>query len=328
MYILGIDTSCDDTSCAVLEDTILKSNVIIDQNEVHARFGGIVPEMAARMHTEAISLCVEKAMTEAGVSQMDMVGVTVGPGLMPSLLVGVCFAKAFCYERDIPIVSVNHIEGHISAIFLEHNVECPFLALVISGGHTHLYLVSGEKNYKLLGKTLDDAAGEAFDKVSRLLGFSFPGGPVIDSLSKTGNAAFFNIPRALEKKETLNFSFSGVKTAVKKCVENLGKLSKTDVANIAASFQESVVDVIVKRLFKAADITGAKRMVIGGGVACNSRLREVLYDMCDRKNIEIYFPSPNLCMDNGAMVAMVAYKNKDRATFDYNSIDAEPHLNL
>jgi len=328
MYILGIDTSCDDTSCAVLEDKVLRSNVVIDQNEVHARFGGIVPEMAARMHTEAISLCVEKAMAEAGVSQIDMVGVTVGPGLMPSLLVGVCFAKGFCYGRGIPMVPVNHIEAHINAIFLEHDVEYPFLALVVSGGHTHLYLVLGEKNYRLLGKTLDDAAGEAFDKVSRLLGFSFPGGPVIDRLSKTGNATFLDIPRALEKEETLNFSFSGVKTAVKKYVEKLGKLSKTNVANIAASFQESVVDIIIKRLFKAADITGARRMVIGGGVACNSRLREVLYNACSKKKIEVYFPSPTLCMDNGAMVAMVAYKNRDESTFNYSSIDAEPRLDL
>ncbi len=328
MYILGIDTSCDDTSCAVLEDKVLRSNVVIDQNEVHARFGGIVPEMAARMHTEAISLCVEKAMAEAGVSQIDMVGVTVGPGLMPSLLVGVCFAKGFCYGRGIPMVPVNHIEAHINAIFLEHDVEYPFLALVVSGGHTHLYLVLGEKNYRLLGKTLDDAAGEAFDKVSRLLGFSFPGGPVIDRLSKTGNATFLDIPRALEKEETLNFSFSGVKTAVKKYVEKLGKLSKTNVANIAASFQESVVDIIIKRLFKAADITGARRMVIGGGVACNSRLREVLYNARSKKKIEVYFPSPTLCMDNGAMVAMVAYKNRDESTFNYSSIDAEPRLDL
>jgi N6-L-threonylcarbamoyladenine synthase len=266
-------------------------------------------------------------MEEAGVSKIDMVGVTVGPGLMPSLLVGVCFAKAFCYERHIPIIGVDHIEGHINAIFLEHDVEYPFLALVISGGHTHLYFVS-EKSYKLLGKTLDDAAGEAFDKVSRLMGLSFPGGPIIDRLSKTGDSTFFNIPRALEKKETLNFSFSGVKTAVKKCVEKLGKLSKTDIANIAASFQESVVDVIVNRLLKAVDMTGVGKIVVGGGVACNSRLKEVLFNICSKKGIKLYFPSHSLCTDNGAMIAEVACKNKDQATFDYDGIDAKSHLSL
>ncbi|MCD6223411.1 MAG: tRNA (adenosine(37)-N6)-threonylcarbamoyltransferase complex transferase subunit TsaD [Deltaproteobacteria bacterium] len=327
MYILGIDTSCDDTSCAILENGTLKSNIVFNQNEVHDRFGGIVPEIAARMHTESISFCVKKAMEEADVSKIDMVGVTVGPGLMPSLLVGVCFAKAFCYARHIPIIGVDHIEGHINAIFLEHDVEYPFLALVVSGGHTNLYLVS-EKGYKLLGKTLDDAAGEAFDKVSRLMGLSFPGGPIIDRLSKTGDSAFFNIPRALEKKETLDFSFSGVKTAVKKCVEKLGKLSKTDIANISASFQESVVDVIVDRLLKAVDITGVGKIVVSGGVACNSHLKEVLFNICNKRDIKLYFPSHSLCTDNGAMIAEVACKNKDRATFNYDGIDAKPHLSL
>ncbi len=317
MRILGIDTSCDDTSASVVENGIkIISNIVSGQSEIHKKYGGIVPELASRKHVEMIIPVVEQALKKAEIELKDIDGIAVchGPGLIGSLLVGCSFAKAICYTTKIPLLAVNHLEGHIFASFLEEpRPEFPFIALIVSGGHTSLYMVDGFDRYRELGKTRDDAAGEAYDKVSKLLGLGYPGGPVIDSLAKEGNPKAIDFPRAY-LPESFDFSFSGIKTAVLNFVKSTGfenyeiKTKKPELLlDIAASFQAAVVDVLVRKTEWAIKRTWIKRVVLSGGVAANSQLRRRMKEMGDEREAEIIIPSIPLCTDNAAMIAAAGY---------------------
>lgn len=315
MLILGIDTSCDDTSAAVVQDgrkTI--SNIVSSQSDIHTKYGGIVPELASRRHIEMIMPVVEEALKQANVSLTGLAAVAVchGPGLIGSLLVGCSFAKAVCYGKNIPLVGVNHLEGHLLSPFLEEQSPAfPFISLVVSGGHTSLYLAEDYGRYTVLGKTRDDAAGEAYDKVSKLIGLSYPGGPIIDNLAKKGNPKAVAFPRAY-LPDTLDFSFSGLKTAVLHHVKGLSFHSSliTDHAllpDIAASFQAAVVDVLVRKTEWAVNKTGIRRVALSGGVSANSGLRQKMAEMGQKKQIEVFIPSVALCTDNAAMIAAAGY---------------------
>jgi len=310
MIILGIDTSCDDTSVAVLENRKILSNIVSSQIKIHSKYGGIVPELASRKHIEWIWDVTEKALSEAGVTLKDieLISVCHGPGLIGSLLVGLCFAKALSYASGKPLIGVNHLEGHIQAIFLEKFYpDFPFLTLIVSGGHTSLYRVDDFGKYKELGRTRDDAAGEAYDKVAKMLGLGYPGGPVIDALAKEGDPEKFNLPRPYLHR-SLDFSFSGLKTAVKVLLKNLGyeegKVPDEIKKDIAASFQASVVDVLIEKIKWAAVSEKLNRVVITGGVAANSELRKKAEMM---EELEVYLPSKSLCTDNAAMIAVTGY---------------------
>jgi N6-L-threonylcarbamoyladenine synthase len=315
MLILGIDTSCDDTSAAVVQDgRKIISNIVSSQSDIHTRYGGIVPELASRRHIEMIMPVVEEALKQAGVILPDLSAVAVchGPGLIGSLLVGCSFAKAVCYGKNIPLVGVNHLEGHLLSPFLEEQApEFPFISLVVSGGHTSLYLAEDYGRYTVLGKTRDDAAGEAYDKVSKLLGLSYPGGPIIDNLAREGNPKAITFPRAY-LPDTLDFSFSGLKTAVLHHVKGLPSDSALNpqpsrLPDIAASFQAAVVDVLVRKTEWAVDKTGFRRVALSGGVSANSGLRQKMKEMGEQKHIELYIPSVSLCTDNAAMIAAAGY---------------------
>jgi tRNA N6-adenosine threonylcarbamoyltransferase len=313
MLILGIETSCDETAAAVVEDgSRILSNVISSQVDVHARFGGIVPELASREHIRNILPVVHEALSSSGMGlgDMDAVAVTCGPGLIGALLVGVSTAKSLAYTAGIPIVGVNHIEAHMSAVFLEHaDASYPFVLLVVSGGHTHLYLAGSCCNYTKLGQTRDDAAGEAYDKVAKLLGLGYPGGPPIDRLAREGDPDAVQLPRALLEPGSLDFSFSGLKTAVMYHVKSLGGAPDARAkADICASFQSAVVDVLVAKTMAAVDITGVKKVVVAGGVASNSVLRERLTAESGERGVGLYLSSPELCTDNAAMVAAAGYR--------------------
>jgi N6-L-threonylcarbamoyladenine synthase len=306
--ILGIDTSCDDTSIAVVADgTIILSNVVASQVDIHHRYGGVVPELACRKHIEAIELVYRSALDEAGLqlSDLDAIAVTQGPGLIGALLVGVSFAKSLAYAADKPLIPVNHLEGHICSAFLEDpTLACPFVCLVVSGGHTDLYDCAAPGAYRLLGHTRDDAAGEAFDKVSKLLGLGYPGGPVIDRLAREGDAQAIRFPRAYLEKDSLDFSFSGIKTAV---LHYVRKHASPRLADLAASFQQAVVDVLVAKTLDAARQCQASRVVVSGGVAANSQLRCDMRAACAVAGLQLVIPHPRLCTDNGAMIAAAAY---------------------
>ena len=309
MIVLGIETSCDDTGVAILKDKKgVLANLVSSQVEIHSIFGGVVPELAARKHLDNILPLIDEAFSRAGVeiNDIDCIGVTNRPGLVPSLLVGATFAKGLSFAKDIPLVAVNHLEAHTFAIFLEKEVNFPFISLVVSGGHTNLFLVEDFGKMKLLGMTLDDAAGEAFDKVAKLLNLGYPGGPVIDRIARTVDDPSISFPVA--KVDGYNFSFSGVKTAVMMYIQkNKPDLSNhSTVAEIAAAFQEAVVEALVKKTMAAALDCGVENVVISGGVACNSRLRERVTEEAEKLNISCFFPSPKLCTDNGLMVAYVA----------------------
>lgn len=327
--ILAIDTSCDDTSAAVLTSD-KTSNIVISQDLVHASFGGIMPEMAARTHFDNIDKAVKCALENSSckISDLSHIAVTIGPGLLPSLLVGVSFAKGFAYRYKLPIIPVNHIEGHIFASFLQSDIEFPFIVIVVSGAHTHLYAVEAVGCYNLLGKTVDDAVGEAFDKVARILNLGYPGGPIIDKLSKTGNPDAFKIPKGLSKKNTLNFSFSGVKTYVKNLVEKSNNLSETFVEDVAASFQKACVDNICEKTIRALQDYHINRLVLAGGVSANSYLREHIIQLSYDMSFSVFLPPLKLCTDNALMIAKAASFRLDKATFDFDSIDANPSLKL
>jgi N6-L-threonylcarbamoyladenine synthase len=323
VLILGIDTSCDDTSASVVENgaTII-SNIISSQTEIHKKYGGIVPELASRRHIEMLWPVVDEALKTAGVQFKDLCGIAVcyGPGLIGSLLVGCSFAKAICYANSIPLLAVNHLEGHVFASFLEEpRPGFPFIALIVSGGHTSLYKVEGFGKYRELGRTRDDAAGEAYDKVSKLLGLGYPGGPVIDKLAKYGNPGAIDFPRAY-LPESLDFSFSGLKTAVLNYVRRSSVkagvssdssfiLHPSSLSDIAASFQAAVVDVLVRKTEWAVKKTWIKRVVMSGGVAANSELRKRMREMGEERNAEIFMPSISLCTDNAAMIAAAGYRH-------------------
>jgi len=308
MIVLGIESSCDETAAAVVKDgKVMLSNVVASQVEVHKQYGGVVPELASRCHMENIIPVIRASLEKASVSLHNLSGIAVtqGPGLVGSLLVGISVAKALAYVSGLPLVGVNHVEGHFSAAFLEHDeVTYPFIALVVSGGHTSLYEVKSPGEYAQLGQTRDDAAGEAFDKVAKFLGLGYPGGVIIDKLAEKGNKEAFPFPRARIPEHPLDFSFSGLKTAVITFIRKLNREpTPEEIADIAASFQEAVVDVLVQKTLLAAKTRGIQRIVISGGVASNRRLRSRLQEDACQTNCSLIIPSPSLCTDNAAMIA-------------------------
>ena len=315
MIILGIDTSCDDTSAGVVADgKRVLSNVVHSQVKLHHPHGGVVPELASREHLKNIMPVVRTALQKADVHMTDLDGiaVTVGPGLVGSLLVGLYYAKGLSYVHDIPLAAINHLEGHILSIFLEEEAPSfPFVALTVSGGHTSLYHVRGYGSYTQMGQTIDDAAGEAFDKVAKIFGLGYPGGVVIEKLAREGRNDIIKFPRAYLSKDSLDFSFSGLKTSVslytKKWRERKTEDDGVVLADIAASFQESVVDVLIHKLMKAKEKRGVEEVVVAGGVACNRRLRSRLSRDASGGHARVYYPRPEFCTDNGAMIAAAGY---------------------
>ena len=308
MRVLGIETSCDETATAVVDDgLVLRSNVLASQDEIHDRYGGVVPELASRAHVERLGALVDEALRRAGTGWdgIEAVAVTRGPGLVGSLLVGMAAAKAYALALDVPFVGVNHLEGHIFANFLEHGPpEPPYVVLLVSGGHTMLVHMPELHRYEILGQTLDDAAGEAFDKVARFLGLGFPGGPVLDRLARDGDPAAVRFPRAMAGSGDYDFSLSGLKTAVLRHVRaERGSGRETSLPDIAASFQEAVVDVQVQKTMRAAEEKAVSAIVLGGGVVANSRLRERMAEEAATRGLHLLHPSPELCTDNAAMIA-------------------------
>ena len=326
--ILAIESSCDETAAAVVRNgrTVL-SNIISSQIDLHKLYGGVVPEIASRKHIEKINQVIEEALCEADCSldDIDAIGVTYGPGLVGALLVGVAEAKAIAYARNLPLIGVHHIEGHISANYIENKeLEPPFLCLVVSGGHTHLVCVEGYGKYRILGKTKDDAAGEAFDKVARAIDLGYPGGPKIDKLAKEGNPDAIDFPRAHVGDSVYDFSFSGVKSAVLNYINGCKmKQAEYNRADIAASFQKAVTDVLVDHAMAGVENYGLKKLAIAGGVASNSALRAAMRKACEERGIEFYYPSPILCTDNAAMIGAAAfydYQNGIRSGWDLNAV--------
>lgn len=333
VLILAIESSCDETAAAVVKNgREVLSNIISSQIELHKLYGGVVPEIASRKHIEKINQVIGEALKEAGVTldDIDAIGVTYGPGLVGALLVGVAAAKAISYARKIPLVGVHHIEGHISANFIEHQeLEPPFPCLVVSGGHTHLVVVEDYGKYRILGRTRDDAAGEAFDKVARAIGLGYPGGPKIDKLSKEGNAEAISFPKAHVAEAPYDFSFSGLKSAVLNYLNGC-RMRGEEVcsADVAASFQKAVTDVLVAHAMMAVKEYGFDKLAIAGGVASNSALREAMKTACEENHIRFYYPSPILCTDNAAMIGTAAYyeyRNGVRSGLDLNAV---PNLKL
>jgi len=313
MMILGIESSCDDTSAAVIRgDKTLLSNVISSQVEFHTKYGGVVPEIASRKHQECIIPVIREALLKADVTlnDIDGIAVTQGPGLVGSLLVGINAAKSIAHSRNIPIVGINHLEGHMLAPHLENEVDFPNITLVVSGGHTNLYKVSNFGRYTLLGSTRDDAAGEAFDKVAKLLDLGYPGGVVIDRLSKLGDPSSINFPRPMLKDSSYDFSFSGLKTAVRYYIDKLpeNELAEAAVHDICASFQAAVVDILTTKTIQAAQEHKAGIITLTGGVAANSLLRSQMTEKAAEHNIKVYSPSLLLCTDNAAMIAFAGSK--------------------
>jgi N6-L-threonylcarbamoyladenine synthase len=349
MVILGIESSCDETAAAVIEDgTTILSSVVASQMDTHARYGGVVPELASREHLRAIVPVVRLALERASKTFDDLsaVAVTQGPGLIGSLLVGITYAKALAQARKIPLIAVNHIEGHIYAVESQNAVELPALALVVSGGHTHLYEVNAEHRYRLLGKTRDDAAGEAFDKVGKLLGFGYPGGPVIDRLAPYGNPDAVKFSLAKMKGNTLDFSFSGIKTAVLRwveahdmadeievrkasgalTVEDWLKVTPQATLDLVASFQKTVIEELLNRAARAAEEMDAASVIISGGVACNAGLQAAAGKR--RLGCAVYFPTLGLATDNAAMIAAAAFPKLARGEFADYDLRALPNLAL
>ena len=330
---LAIESSCDETSAAVLAGgrTIL-SNIIATQIPVHQKFGGVVPEIASRKHIVNIMPVIDEALREAKValSELDQIAVTYGPGLVGALLVGVSAAKALAFSLDIPLVGVNHLEGHIFANFLAHkNLKPPFVALVVSGGHTSLVQVSDYNSFKLIGQTRDDAAGEAFDKVARVMGLPYPGGPQIDKLAREGNADAINFPQALREKGNFEFSFSGLKSAVLNYLHNMEQKGlEVNKADVAASFQKAVVDVLVDKAIRAVRRAGMQQLVLAGGVAANSSLEGSLREAAAAAGIDFYYPDRILCTDNAAMIGCRAYYQSQHQEFSDLYLNAVPGLAL
>ncbi|MEJ2470141.1 MAG: tRNA (adenosine(37)-N6)-threonylcarbamoyltransferase complex transferase subunit TsaD [Desulfuromonadales bacterium] len=310
MLILCIESSCDETAAAVIRDgREILSNIVASQVDVHARYGGVVPELASRKHVEAIAVVINEALAEAGVglTEIEGIGVTRGPGLVGALLVGLSAAKALAWARDVPLAAVHHMEGHILAPLLEEPVAFPYLALAVSGGHTHLYRVDAIGCYRIIGQTLDDASGEAYDKVAKLLGLGYPGGALIDRLARQGDATAIAFPRPMLQKSNCDFSFSGLKTAVlqylESCEENVDEARR---AAIAASFQAAMVDVLTGKTLRAARQEELSRIVVAGGVACNAGLRSRFTELAVAQGLAVHFPSPALCGDNAAMLGVPA----------------------
>ncbi len=333
VYILAIESSCDETAAAVVKNgREILSNVISSQIDLHTLYGGVVPEIASRKHIEKINQVIESALLESGLTleNMDAIGVTYGPGLVGALLVGVAEAKALAYAANKPLVGVHHIEGHVSANFIEHpDLEPPFMCLIVSGGHTHLVIVRDYGEFEILGRTRDDAAGEAFDKVARAVGLGYPGGPKIDKAAKEGNPQAIKFPRARVDGNVYDFSFSGLKSAVLNHINHANMMGEEiNIPDLLASFQNAVVDVLVSHTVEAAKEYGFKKVAIAGGVASNSALRKGMKEACEKNEIAFYYPSPIYCTDNAAMIGTAAYYefiNGARAGWDLNAV---PNLKL
>lgn len=331
--ILAIESSCDETAASVVKNgrTVL-SNVISSQIELHKLYGGVVPEIASRKHIEKINQVIEEALEEANVTldDLDAIGVTYGPGLVGALLVGVAEAKAIAYAKKLPLVGVHHIEGHVSANYIENlDLEPPFLCLIVSGGHTHLVIVKDYGEFEILGRTRDDAAGEAFDKVARAIGLGYPGGPKIDKLSKEGNPEAIVFPKGKVGDCPYDFSFSGVKSAVLNYI-NQAQMKGEEInrADLAASFQKSVVDVLVEHTMLAAKDYGMDKIAIAGGVASNGTLRAAMQAACEKRGYKFYHPSPIFCTDNAAMIGVAAYYEYKKGTRHGWDLNAVPNLKL
>lgn len=328
---MAIESSCDETSVAILADgrTVL-SNVISSQIDIHTAFGGVVPEIASRHHLENMNTVVEQSLREAGATldEIDLLGVTYGPGLVGALLMGVATAKAIAFAKDIPLVGVNHMHGHISANFIQYpDLEPPFMSLIVSGGHTNIALMTDYGKCTVLGGTRDDAVGEAYDKVARVIGLGYPGGPKIDKAAREGNPEAIHFKRVFLEKGSLDFSFSGLKTAVLNYLNTERQAGREiSVPDVAASFQAAVIEVIVKKTMEAALDRKQEKLVLAGGVAANSKLRQDLQEACDKQGIKLYVPSPVLCTDNAAMVACAAYYKYQSDGADDLYLDAYPSL--
>lgn len=317
MNILAIESSCDDTAAAVLTDSGIQSNVIASQ-AIHIKFGGVVPELASRAHQKTIVQTVEQALAEASLSveEIDLIAVTQGPGLMGSLLVGLCFAKGLALARDIPLVGINHMDAHIYANFIDHKPAFPFIALTVSGGHTQLVLVKAPFEHEILGKTRDDAAGEAFDKIGKILGLPYPAGPEMDKLSKLGNPKFHKFPQAMAN-EGLDFSFSGLKTSALYYVQSKDEeFLETHLNDICASVSEAISEVLIKKLRRAVKQTGVKTIVLSGGVSANSMLREKAEKLAQKMNLNLHIPKISYCTDNAAMIAITGKMKAELGQFD------------
>ena len=333
VLILAIESSCDETAAAVVKNgREVLSNVINTQIAIHTEYGGVVPEIASRKHIENINPVIRKALEDAGVTldDIDAIGVTYGPGLVGALLVGVAEAKAIAFAKNKPLVGVHHIEGHISANYVENKeLEPPFVALVVSGGHTHLVKVNDYGEYEIVGRTRDDAAGEAFDKVARAIGLGYPGGPKIDKLAKEGNADAIEFTRAHVDDAPYDFSFSGIKSAVLNYINSANMQGKEiNRADVAASFQKAVVDALVSRAVRLAKECGMDKLAIAGGVASNSALRAAVQEECTKNNIRFYSPSPILCTDNAAMIGAAAYYEYIKGVRHGYDLNAIPNLKL
>jgi len=330
--ILAIETSCDETSVAIIKNgKEILTNIISSQIPCHQKFGGVVPEIASRKHVELINPVIQEALDEASLTlaDIDAVAVTYGPGLVGALLVGVSTAKALAFAMDVPLIGVNHMEGHIYANFLANDLEFPVLCLVVSGGHTELILIREHGTYELLGKTRDDAAGEAFDKVARSLGLGYPGGPLIDKLAKEGNPEGVVLPRAYLEEGSLDFSFSGLKSAVLNYLNRAQQKGETiNQADLAASFQRSVTDVLVNKTIRAAKQVGVKNVILAGGVAANVELRERLSAKAEDNGLALYYPPLVLCTDNAAMIGAAAYYKFIKGDFAPLNLNALPNLKL
>jgi len=333
IIILGIETSCDETSAAVVKNgRHIMSNIISSQIDLHKKYGGVVPEIASRKHVELILPVINQALEEAGIKadQVDAIGVTYGPGLVGALLVGLSAAKGLAYALDKPLIGVHHIEGHISANYLEYKeLEPPFICLVVSGGHSEIVHVKDYGSFETLGQTRDDAAGEAFDKIARALGLGYPGGPLIDKAARSGNSRAVNFPRVHFNDGSLDFSFSGLKTAVLNYLNTLEqKNEKFSVEDVSASFQQAVIDILVENTIKAAKSTGIKKIALAGGVAANSLLRAQMKAAANENGLNMFYPSPVLCTDNAAMIACAAYYEFIRGNVSDLALNAVPGLRL
>ena len=324
--ILAIETSCDDTSAAIVDGNCdVLSNVISSQEEVHLKYGGIVPELASREHIRTLIPIVEMAIEKAIVDlqDVDAVAVSANPGLIGSLLVGVSFTKGLAFSLHKPLIAVNHIFGHVFANFLEHkDIAFPFLALIVSGGHTELVIFSSSVEYTILGKTVDDAAGEAFDKIGKLLGLPYPGGPHIDALAEGGNKSAIEFPLPMLKHDNLDFSFSGLKTAGMLYLKDKGDMDEAQTHDFTASFQHAIVEVLFQKTMRALNEHSLKTLLLAGGVAANSELRSTFTQYCKEHNIKLFYPSAEYCTDNAAMIGAAAqfkYKNKKFASLELNA---------
>jgi len=333
IVILAMETSCDETSAAVVRNgREVLSNAISSQIDVHKKFGGVVPEVASRKHIEIITRVTNQALEEANLTLEDIDGIAVthGPGLVGALLVGVATAKALAYSLEVPLMGANHIKGHIFANFIQDKtLEPPFLCLVVSGGHTHLIYIKDYFNFEVMGKTRDDAAGEAFDKIARALGLGYPGGPLVDKMAKLGDRSSIKFPRAYLEEGSLDFSFSGLKSAVLNYLNGLKqKGEEYNIPNICASFQHGVVEVLVDKTMEAAKRCNVSTIAIAGGVASNSYLREMMTDRAARENLKLVYPAPILCTDNAAMIGCVGYYNYIKGRISDLDLNAEPSLKL